>query len=70
MYTEKEIQRSSMKNLGLAKSRIEPRPQVFCDANAHRVARRGKNTWGLADNVPALMKNLQPLWQLDSKMRL
>ncbi len=35
-------------------SRVGPRPQVFCDANAHRVARRGKNTWGHADNVPAL----------------
>ncbi len=38
------------------KSRVGPRPQVFCDANAHRVARRGKNTWDLADNVPALRR--------------
>jgi len=37
-----------------AKSGAKPRHQVLCSKHIYRGARRGENSWGLADNAPTL----------------
>jgi len=37
-----------------AKSSAQPKPQALCGKHIYRGARRGENSWGLADNAPTL----------------